>query len=83
MINKTKTCFWHRECAGLYRLGDITVEQIWHPDGICAGNNMWHVIINGKTIVKWAYLSDAKKTAHKIDREANKAIEPTDEAGGS
>lgn len=56
----------------MYRLGDITVEQIYHPEGMCKGSNMWHVGIFGKTIVTWAYLKDAKKTAYEIDAEVNR-----------
>jgi len=59
---------WRRVCPGVYRLGDITVEQIWHSSGPCAGNNMWHVIVGGKTLITWAYLRDAKQFAHKTDR---------------
>lgn len=68
LTNKTKVCFWNRVCAGLYRLGDITVDQIWHSDGPCAGNYMWHVIVDGKTLVKHAYLKEAKKEAIRIDQ---------------
>ena len=69
--NRTKVCFWHREFAGLYLLGDIVVEQIWHTKGVCANSWMWHVKIGGNTIVTWAYLKDAKRSAHLI----NKAVE--------
>ena len=67
-LNKTKVCFWTRICAGLYRLGNITVERNWHSKGICAGNYMWHVVVEGQTTVKHAYLKEAKKAAYKIDR---------------
>ena len=58
---------WHRVCSGLYRIGSVTVDQVWHSEGICAKSFMWHVIVNERTIEKWAYLSDAKKAAHKLD----------------
>lgn len=73
-LNKSITCVWQRVCPGLYQLGDITVERIWHDEGVCAGNYMWHVFINDRTFVKWAYLRDAKASAHTIDREANKPL---------
>ena len=71
--NRKKTCFWHRVCPGLYRLGDIEVEQIWHTNGPCKGSHMWHVFIDGKSIVSHAYLKDAKKEAHRIDRKCNQS----------
>jgi hypothetical protein len=67
--NKSKVCFWRRVCAGLYKLGDIEVDRRWHNSGPCFGTEMWHVIINGQTIEKHAYLADAKKAAHRLDRE--------------
>lgn len=66
--NKTKICCWQKLVPGLYRIGDISVEQIWHFDGACEGQFMWHVIIDGKTVEKWAYLKDAKKQAHVINQ---------------
>lgn len=72
--NKTKICFWERICAGLYRLGDIEVNQIYHNQGTCEGQHMWHVIVDGKTLIKWSYLKDAKKSAHKLDWLANGRI---------
>ena len=71
-LNKTKTCFWHRLDPGSYCLGDIRVDRFWHSEGPCAGNYMWHVIVDGRTVVTWAYLKNAKDTAYKIDREADK-----------
>jgi len=71
-LNKNKICFWQRVCPGSYRLGDIFIEQIWHSEGVCVGNYMWHVIVDGKTVVTWAYLKDAKKAAHEIDAKINK-----------
>lgn len=58
--------FWHRICPGLYRIGNIYVEKIWHSKGACKGSHMWHVIVDGRTLVKWAYLRDAKRAAHKL-----------------
>ncbi len=74
--NKNKICFWHRRHPGSYRMGDINVEQIWHSDGVCADNFMWHVIVSGKTLITWAYLKEAKREAHLIDRyiKANLSI---------
>ena len=66
--NRIKTCFWHRVCAGKYRLGDIVVEQHWHSSGVCKNSNMWHVKINNETVVSWAYLKDAKNSAHLINK---------------
>ena len=70
-LNKNKICFWQRVCAGLYKLGDITVEQVYHSEGVCRGQQMWHVIVNGRTVQKWAYLKDAKADAYRIDAKAH------------
>jgi hypothetical protein len=70
-LNKTKTCFWEKVCPGKYTLGDITVKQVWETDGPCKNSHMWHVIIDGKTFIKWTYLKDARKTAIKLDRLVN------------
>ena len=68
MLNKEKICFWRRVCSGRYRIGDITVEEIWHPEGTGDNRYMWHVIVEGQTVETWAYLKDAKRAACKIDR---------------
>lgn len=54
---------WHRVCAGLYKLGDIEVDRRYHSSGPCARNEMWHVVVNGKSVEKHAYLSCAKEAA--------------------
>ena len=66
--NRTKICFWHRITCGLYEIGDIIVEKHYHTTGTCAGSDMWHVKIENQTVVSWAYLKDAKKSAHLINR---------------
>lgn len=66
--NKNTTCFWHRVCPGLYKMGDITVEQVWDNE---SKQNMWRVVVGGKAIISWACLKDAKLTAHVIDRKVN------------
>ena len=60
---------WHRVCGGLYKMGDITVDRVWHPEH---NDFMWHVIVDGETVESWAYLKSAKEAAHKINREVNK-----------
>ena len=64
----SKECKWHRVCPGLYHIGNVTVNQLWHIDG----SFMWHVIVNDQTVIKWAYLRDAKVTALKIHKKALK-----------
>jgi len=63
-------------CPGVYTLGDIEVIQVYHWDGHLAGHDIWHVIVNGRLVEMRAYLRDAKKAAHKIDRDIRRASVP-------
>ena len=68
--NKNEMCKWHKD-GGDYRLGDIVVQQIWHTEGVCKGNYMWHVIVDGQSFISWPHLKDAKKSAHSLNKVVN------------
>jgi len=51
---------WHRICAGLYKIGDVTVDRQWYRGYQC---DMWHVIVDGRFVEMHAYLRDAKAAA--------------------
>ena len=52
-----------RKCPGVYEVGDIAVESVWHPEHRV---HLWHVIRNGKTVSSHGYLRHAKAEAMRL-----------------